>query len=144
MGRTHPQLPRSSDSHTILEGKACQRWLVLMDPMLLAPSSREPGQWCEDLLISTINSMTMSSGLTETQEAEETGAHCSASVRQKAELSKADWVTGGGRRAVLLVQSVWLMSHGKMASLFSRQGWKSDLSHSTGHASWLDRHFLFL
>ena len=61
-----------------------------MDPMLLAPSSREPGQWCEDLLISTINSMTMSSGLTETQEAEETGAHGSASVRQEAELSKAD------------------------------------------------------
>ena len=32
MGRTHPQLPRSSDSHWILEGKACQRWLVLMHP----------------------------------------------------------------------------------------------------------------
>ena len=25
-----------------------------MDPMLLAPSSREPGQWCEDPPISTI------------------------------------------------------------------------------------------
>ena len=31
MGRTHPQLARSSDSHRILEGKACQRLLVLMD-----------------------------------------------------------------------------------------------------------------
>ena len=54
MGRTHLQLPRSSDSHRILERKACQRLLVLMDPMLPAPSSREPGQWCEDLPISTI------------------------------------------------------------------------------------------
>ena len=43
------------------------------------------------------------SGLTETQEAEECGAHGSASVRQEAELSKADRVTGCGRRAVLLV-----------------------------------------
>ena len=38
------------------------------------------------------------SGLTETQEAEECGAHGSASVRQEAELSKADRVTGCGRR----------------------------------------------
>ena len=32
------------------------------------------------------------------------------------------------KQAVLLLQSAWVMSHGKMASLFSRQGWKSDLS----------------
>ena len=75
------------------------------------------------------------SGLTETQEAEECGAHGSASVRQEAELSKADRVTGCGRRAVLSVQSAWLMSHGKMASLVSLQGRKSDLSHITEHAS---------
>ena len=54
MGRTHPQLPRSSDSHRILEGKARHIWLVLMDPTVFAPLCREPGQWCEDLLISTI------------------------------------------------------------------------------------------
>ena len=47
-------MPRSSHSHRILEGKACQRWLVLMDPTILAPSFREPGQWCEDPQISTI------------------------------------------------------------------------------------------
>ena len=56
-------------------------------------------------------------------------------MRQEAELSKADRVTGCGRRVVLLVQSAWLMSDGKMASLFSCQGWKSDLSLSTEHAS---------
>ena len=39
------------------------------------------------------------------------------------------------KRSVLLVQSAWLMSDGKMASLFSCQGWKSDLSLSTEHAS---------
>ena len=38
----------------------------------------------------------MSSRLTDTQEAEEYGAHGSASVRWEAELSKADWVTGCG------------------------------------------------
>ena len=74
------------------------------------------------------------SGLTKTQEAEECGAHGSASVRQEAELSKADRVTGCGRRAVL-VYSAWFMSHGKMASLFSHQGWKSDLSRITEHTS---------
>ena len=31
-----------------------------MDPMLLAPSSREPGQWCKDPPISTI---TLSNGV---------------------------------------------------------------------------------
>ena len=31
-----------------------------MDPTLLAPSSREPGQWCEDPPISTI---TLSNGV---------------------------------------------------------------------------------
>ena len=38
--RTHPQLPRSSDSHRILEGKPCQRWLVLMDPTWVWVNSR--------------------------------------------------------------------------------------------------------
>ena len=61
------------------------------------------------------------SGLTWTQEAEECGARGSASVRQEAELSKADRLTGCGSQAVLLVQSAWFMLHGNMASLFSRQ-----------------------
>ena len=43
MGRTHPQLPRSSDSHTILEGKACQRCLVLMHPHV--PCTLIQGTW---------------------------------------------------------------------------------------------------
>ena len=34
--------------------KTRQRWLVLMDPTFLAPSSREPDQWCEDPLFSPI------------------------------------------------------------------------------------------
>ena len=144
MGRTHPQLPRSSDSHRILGGKLRQRWLVLRDPTLLAPSSREPGQWCEDPPISTITLSDCLFRLTKTQEAEECGAHGSASVRQEAELSKADRVTGCGRRLVLLVQSAWLMSHEKMASLYSHQGWKSDLSHLTEPASRPEHHFLFL
>ena len=75
------------------------------------------------------------SGFTETQEAEECGAHGSASVRQEAELNKADRVTGCGRWVVLLVQSAWVMSHGKMAGLFSRQVWKSDLSYIMEHTS---------
>ena len=66
------------------------------------------------------------SGFTETQEAEECGAHGSASVRQEAELS---------RRWVVLVHFAWLMSHGKMTILFSCQGWKSDLSRITEHTS---------
>ena len=90
MGRTHPQLPRSSDSHRILEGKARQRWLVLMDPTFLAPSSWEPGQWCEDRTISIITVSNHVFQLTKTKEAEECGAHGSASVRPEAELSKAD------------------------------------------------------
>ena len=144
MGRTHPQLPRSSDSHRILKGKTRQRWLIPIDPTLVAPSCREPGQWCEDLLISTItlsNRVFLDSP--RLRRLRSVGAHGSASVRQEAELSKADWVTGCGRRVVLLVQSAWFMSHGKMASLFSRQGWKSDLRRITEHTSWPDLHICF-
>ena len=125
MGRTHPQLPRSSDSHRILEGKLRQRWLVLMDPMLPAPLSREPGQSCGDPIFHHKPLLPGLSGLTETQEAEECGPHGSASVRQEAGQSKADRVTECGRRAIVLVQSAWCRSQGKMDSLFSRQGWKS-------------------
>ena len=122
MGGTHPQLPKSSDSHRILGGKTRQRWLVPIDPTFLAPTSRNlvSGARTPDFHHNPLQPCL--SGLTETQEAEECVAHGSASVRPEAELSKADRVTGCGRRAVLLVQSAWFMSHGKMASLFSKPG----------------------
>ena len=62
MGRTHPQLPRSLDSHRILEGKARQRWLVPMDHTLFGPSCRELGQWCKDPPISTIRQILLPLG----------------------------------------------------------------------------------
>ena len=61
------------------------------------------------------------SRLTKAQEAQEYGPHGSASVRQEAGLSKADRVTGCGRRAVLFIQSDWCRSQGKTGSLLSRQ-----------------------
>ena len=144
MGRTHPWLSRSSDSHRILEGNPRHRWLVLMDPTLctLMQQTWSGVQGPPDFHHNPLQRCL--SGLTKTQEAEECGAHGSASVRQEAELSKADRVTGCGRRSVLLVQSAWLMSHEKMASLYSHQGWKSDLSRLTEPASPPEHHFLFL
>ena len=63
------------------------------------------------------------SGLTETQEAEECGVHGSASLRQDAELSKADRVTGCRMRAVLLVQSPGSCHMGRWpASSHARDG----------------------
>ena len=95
-----------------------------MDPTILAPSSSEPGQWCEDPDFHHKPLLLGLSRLTETQEAEECGAHGSASVRQEAELSKADQVTGCRMQVVVFIQSAWCMSQGKMGSLFSLQGWK--------------------
>ena len=63
------------------------------------------------------------SGLTETQVAEECGVHGSTSLRQDAELSKADRVTGCRMRAVLLVQSPGSCHMGRWpASSHARDG----------------------
>ena len=124
MGRTHPQLPRSSDSHRILECKPYQRWLILMDPTFLAPSIQGTCSVVQGPPDLHHNPLWLClSGLTETQEAEECGAHGSASVRRKVQLSKADWVTGCGRWAVLLVQSAGSCHMGRWpASSHSRDG----------------------
>ena len=143
MGRTHPQLPRSSDSHRFLEGKARQRWLILMDPTFPAPSSREPGQWCEDCTISII---TLSNHVFQTHW--HSGGWgvwgtwlCFCEMGGRTEQS---WLSHRMRkRSVLLVQSAWFVSHGKMASLFSHQGWKSDLSHINEQTSWPEHHICF-